>query len=289
MAAKFGFGDYRYELVEGWPNLTAAGVASDIALDSSGRAYIAWREWPYPDVTGGAVLIFDENGKLLETWGEDLYTTPHGMWIGPDDEIFMTDSADHTVRKYAPSGEILMTMGQKGVTGAPGAPFNRPTRAVLSPSGEIFVGDGYGQNRVHRFTSAGEHITSWGADGTGPGQFDLPHDVTVDSNNNVYVMDRENNRCQVFDLEGNFKTEWPRVPGPNDAHLDDDNLLHVATGHEGIHVMTLDGEVIGKWNQHGEGSGEFRGYPHGIWIDSGSNVYVAEVGAQNAIQKFARV
>ena len=145
MVAKFGFGDYRYELVEGWPNLTAAGVASDIALDSSGRAYIAWREWPYPDVTGGAVLIFDENGKLLETWGEDLYTTPHGMWIGPDDEIFMTDSADHTVRKYARSGEILMTIGQKGVTGAPGAPFNRPTRAVLSPSGEIFVGDGYGQ------------------------------------------------------------------------------------------------------------------------------------------------
>ena len=111
------------------------------------------------DLDGGAVLVFDRDGKLLETWGEDLYTTPHGMWIGPQDEIFMTDSADHTVRKYAPSGELLMTLGVKGQPGSPGSPFNRPTRAVMSPGGEIFVGDGYGQNRVHRFTAKGELIT----------------------------------------------------------------------------------------------------------------------------------
>ena len=289
MAVKVGFGNYQYELVEGWPDLPTKGVSSDVAVDSAGRAYIAQREWPYPDVTGGVVFVLDKNGILVNTWGEGLYTTPHGLWIGPGDEIFLTDSADHTVRKYAPSGRLLMTLGKKGKPGAPGAPFNRPTRAVLSPSGEIFVGDGYGQNRVHRFTSDGELITSWGADGTGPGEFNLPHDVTVDSNNRVYVMDRENNRCQVFDVDGNFLTEWKDIPNPNDAVLDDDDMLHIATGHDGIHVMTLEGELVGKWNKNGKGPGQFRGFPHGIWIDREGSVYVAEVGADNAIQKFARV
>jgi DNA-binding beta-propeller fold protein YncE len=289
MTATFGFGNYRYELVEEWAELPKQCVASDVAVDSHGKTYVAIREWPYPDVTGGAVLVFDTNGKLLDTWGEDLYATPHGMWIGPNDEIFMTDSADHTVRKYAPSGELLMTIGVKGQTGELGSPFNRPTRAVMSPAGEIFVGDGYGQNRVHRFTAKGELITSWGEDGTGPGQFNLPHDVTIDADNNVYVLDRENDRCQVFDVDGNFLREWPGVPGPNDSVLADDGLLHIATGHQGIHVMSLDGRMVGKWNQRGERPGEFRGYPHGIWIDDAGAVYVAEVGAANALQKFARV
>ncbi len=289
MSTKVGFDSYRYELVEGWPKLPRSGVASDVAIDSRGRAYVALREWPYPEVSGGAVLVFDKNGNRLESWGEDLYTTPHGIWISPEDEIFVVDSSDHTVRKYAPSGELLMTLGAKDRPGVPGAPFNRPTRAVLSPSGEIFVGDGYGQNRVHRFSADGEHITSWGSDGTGPGQFDLPHDVTVDSDNRVYVMDRENDRCQVFDVDGNYITEWPNVPGPNDAVIDDDGIMHIATGHDGIHVMSLDGKLLGTWNERGEAPGQFRGYPHGIWMDSAGDVYVAEVGADRAIQKFARV
>jgi streptogramin lyase len=288
MAVRFGFGNYNYQLVEGWPQMPRQGIASDVALDSRGRAYIALREPGYPDITGGAVLVFDKDGKYIESWGEDLYTSPHGIWIGPDDEIFMADSFDHTVRKYAPSGELLMTLGKKDVTGAPGMPFNRPTRAVLSSSGEIFVGDGYGQNRVHRFTAQGELVTSWGSDGSGPGQFDLPHDVTVDDNDRVYVMDRSNNRCQVFDNNGTYETEW-RVPAANDAVLDGDNIMHIATAAEGIHVMSLDGKLLGAWGKRGNGPGEFKGYPHGIWHGPDGSVYVAEVGAPNAIQKFERI
>jgi DNA-binding beta-propeller fold protein YncE len=289
MAARFGFGDYQYQLVEGWPKIPRQSVASDVAIDSQGRAYVALREWPYPEAGKGAILIFNKDGSLVDSWGEDLYTTPHGIWISPEDEIFMADSDDHTVRKYAPSGELLMTIGVKDKPGAPGAPFNRPTRAVLSDSGEIFVGDGYGQNRVHRFTAKGELITSWGSDGSGPGQFDLPHDVTVDHSDNVYVMDRSNNRCQVFDANGKYLTEWANVPGPNDAIIDDDNIMHIATAAQGIELRSLDGKLIGRWNQRGEGYGEFKGYPHGIWMDSEGSVYVAEVGADRAIQKFERV
>lgn len=142
---------------------------------------------------------------------------------------------------------------------------------------------------MHRFTSEGELITSWGSDGSGPGQFNLPHDVTVDSDNKVYVMDRENNRCQVFDVDGNYITEWANVPGPNDAILDPDGILHIATGHQGIHVMSLDGTLIGTWGKNGDGPGDFGGYPHGIWMDSDGSVYVSDVGAHSAIRKFARV
>ena len=289
MTTKVGFGNYQYQLVKGWPKLPRKGVASDVALDSQGRAYVALREWPYPEVSGGAVLVFDKDGNLRESWGEDLYTTPHGIWISPEDEIFLVDSSDHTVRKYAPSGELLMTLGVKNQPGAPGDPFNRPTRAFLSGSGEIFVSDGYGQNRVHRFSADGELITSWGSDGSGPGQFNLPHDVTVDSENKVYVMDRENNRCQIFDRDGKYLSEWANVPGPNDAIIDVDGIMHIATGHEGVHLMTLDGKLIGTWGQKGDGLGQFRGFPHGIWMDPEGSVYVAEVGAESAIQKFARI
>lgn len=289
MAARFGFGNYQYELVEGWPSMARKGVASDVAIDSQGHAYVALRDAPFPEVMSGAILVFDRDGKLLETWGDDLYTTPHGIWISPEDEVFVADSADHTVRKYRTSGELLMTLGEKDNPGQPGSPFNRPTRAVLSRAGEIFVGDGYGQNRVHRFTGSGQLLNSWGSDGDGPGQFNLPHDVTVDDNDNVYVMDRENNRCQVFDVDGNYQREWPDVPSANDATIDSDGIMHIATAHDGIHLMTLDGELLGAWNRRGEGQGEFKGFPHGIWIDSYGAVYVAEVGADNAIQKFARV
>lgn len=119
MATRVGFGDYQYELVEGWPKLPRKGVASDVAVDSKGRAYVALREWPHPETTGGAILVFDKNGNHIESWGEDLYTTPHGIWISPDDEIFVADSTDHTVRKYATSGEILMTIGVKDRPGEP--------------------------------------------------------------------------------------------------------------------------------------------------------------------------
>ena len=147
---------------------------------------------------GGAVLVFDRNGKMLDSWGQDLFTTPHGIWIGPNDEVLLADSNDHTVRKYTPSGELRLTLGTKGEAGAPGAPFNRPTRAALTGAGDLFVSDGYGQDRVHRFTGDGELVLSFGETGKGPGRLNLPHDVTVGDDDRVYVLDRENRRCQVF-------------------------------------------------------------------------------------------
>ena len=105
----------------------------------------------------------------------------------------------------------------------------------------------------------------------------------------MYVIDRENGRVQVFTADGEYITEWDDVPGGNDAVIDDDGVMHVATGHGPIILKRQDGETVGTWGERGEEAGRFSGYPHGIWIDSQGDVYVAQVGAQLALDKFARV
>jgi DNA-binding beta-propeller fold protein YncE len=307
--ARFGFGDYQYELVRDWPKFPKAVIASDIATDSKGLAYVPARDTDSngaQNLRSGSIQIFDRNGTFMRSFGEDLCIIPHGIWINSNDEIFHTDMKEQTVRKFAPSGELLMTLGTPGELGPEGSPFRGPTRAVQSQSGDIYVSDGYEQNRIHRFTPEGELTLSWGKGdpvyyqehtlgnvtgvaGEGPGEFNLPHDVTVDRNGRVYIMDRSNNRCQVFDSEGAYITEWADIRGPNDAVIDENDVMHVVEAPGTVLVITLEGEVLGRWGRHGEGIGEFRGYPHGVWMDPNGDIYVAEVGAENALQKFARV
>lgn len=311
MARQWGVAGYRYEFVENWPRVEIKGVAADVAGDSEGHIYTVVRD-PKPDGSFGDIspgtghmLVFDRDGTLLEKREEGRLSSPHGLWINGDNEIFHADCGHHTVTRYSQSGEVLMTLGTQGQTGAPGEPFNMCTRATQSRSGDIFVSDGYGQNRVHRFSSEGKHILSFGSGdpvfiqwwrgeevtgsaGTGPGEFNLPHHVLVDDDDNVYVMDRTNNRCQIFDIEGNYLREWSDVRGPNDAVIDGAGVMHIV-GAEGLELRTLGGELIGRWGEKGEGPGHFTNGPHGVFIDDEDSLYVAEVGGNNRLQKFARV
>jgi len=313
MSAKFGKNDYQYQLVEGWGDWPINGVASDVAVDSSGNVFVAVRTLQTPEENYGTILIFDQKGNTVARWGDEYCSTPHGLWINERDEIWLADSGNHAVRKFDTSGKLLKTLGTPGELGPYGSPFRSPTRAVESEDGDIFVSDGYWQNKVHRFDPDGKHITTWGEGepvfkkeawelyrseicceakgvaGTGPGQFNLPHDVTVDTDKNVYVMDRENNRCQMFDSNGQYLKEWSDIRGPNDAVIIDGNIMVVAEGVGSILTISLDGQVLDRWGQRGDNLGEFRGYPHGIWVDQNQDLYVAEVGADKALQKFARL
>ncbi len=311
MARQWGVGDYRYELVENWPQVVVNGVAADVAGDSEGRVYVVVRDpradGTFIDITPGTghMLVFDRDGSLLETREDRKLSSPHGLWINDVDEIFHADCGHHTVTKYSKSGEVLMTLGTHGHPGAPGEPFNMCTRATQTRSGDILVSDGYGQNRVHRYSSEGDHILSFGSGdpvfiqgwrgeeitgtaGIGPGEFNLPHHVLADDDDNVYVMDRSNNRCQIFDIYGNYLREWPEVLGPNDAVIDRHGVMHIV-GHAGVELRTLDGTLIGRWGEKSEGAGHFTNSPHGVYIDSEESIYVAEVGGNNRLQKFARV
>ena len=306
MSKRLGFGNYQYELVEGWPRVPIQGAAADVAVDSEGRVYVGVRN-PKPDGSVGTsrtgvghVVVLDRDGREIGNWG-NVFVAPHGVWVNQDDEIFVADAGGHTITKHAPTGEMLLTLGTKGQAGAPGEPFNLPTHAVQAPKGDILVSDGYGQNRIHRFTPRGEHVLSFGSGrvvfqvenagppSTGPGEFNVPHDLVVDRDSRVMVMDRENNRWQVFTLEGELVSINEAVTHPNKAVFDADGVLHIAGG-AGIEIWQRDGTRIGSWGEKGSQPGQFmRGSVHGAWMDAEGSIYTAEAGFNNRLQKFARV
>ncbi len=117
----YGSGDYRYEVVEGWGQIPQLGLASAIACDSQDRVYVFNRS-PNP-----AMLVFERDGKFIGSWGEDIFKAPHGIWISPDDEIYTTDTDDHTVRRFSLSGELLQTWGTVD------APVHRGSHLIDQP------------------------------------------------------------------------------------------------------------------------------------------------------------
>ena len=207
-----------YDVVQGWEQLPAGFSHPDVAavaVDHSGRVYLFCRaEHP--------VLVYERDGRFVRSWGEGLFTMrAHGITVAPDGSVWCVDDGDQTARKFDPDGRLLLTLGTSGRasdTGYDGTtvasiarggpPFNRPTNLAVAPNGELYVTDGYGNARVHRFSSKGELVGSWGEPGTGPGQFMLPHGIAVHRDGRVFVADRENDRIQIFSPDGEFLGEW---------------------------------------------------------------------------------
>lgn len=287
-------------VVPGWgfgPDAPAFGLVSTVATDQHGTVYVLCRT-PNP-----AMHLFAADGRFLRTW-QHPFVAPHGLWIGPDARVYTTDTGDHTVRIFAPDGALLQTLGTPGHPGAPGTPFNQPTRAVAGPSGDLFVTDGYGQNRVHRCSPDGRLRHSWGEPGSGPGQFDTPHSLWVDDDERVYVVDRGNARVQVFAGDGAFLAAWEGFRFPHDIFRAPDGTFlvtdcaprepagtlpyHQTMPSAPIRRFTRDGECLGGTGRAGTQPGEFRDCPHAIWIDPAGAAYVSEVVSHDRLQKFAR-
>ena len=171
---------FGYEADDGWAKLPSGmswPEVAAVAADSRDRIYV-FNRGAHP------VMVFDRGGTFLFSWGQGLFVRPHGMCIGPDDSVYCTDDSDHTVRKYTPDGQLLLTLGTSGKpsdTGATsmdfrtilrsGPPFHYPTNLALSPEGDLYISDGYGNARVHKFSADGQLLFSWGEPGSGPGQF----------------------------------------------------------------------------------------------------------------------
>jgi sugar lactone lactonase YvrE len=192
--------------------------------------------------------------------------------------------------QFTATGELLRTIGTKGYrsdTGVDpndfsssaykhvthgGGPFNLPTDIALTPSGEMFITDGYGNARVHKFAADGTYLFSWGEPGTGPGEFNMPHGVWIDRHGRVLVCDRENDRVQVFSQEGEFLNSWPtRLIGPAVFYVDDEDIVYIPEHNGGmVSVLTLEGERLAQW-----GDPMYRSC-HGIWGDSHGDLYVVQ-------------
>jgi hypothetical protein len=295
-----GSDPYRYERVEGWFRLPEYFQLEQkhrmsppcVACDSRDRVYI-FSGSRHP------LIILDKNGSFVSCWGEGHFTNPHGVFIGPDDSVFLVDRQAHVVEKFSSDGELLMTMGQRGwasPTGG-GMPFNMPTHVLVAPAGEVFVSDGYGNSRIHKFSSEGELIKSWGEAGTGPGQFNVPHCTVIDGRGTLYVLDRNNHRIQLFSEDGEFIDMWTDFRYPEAAYLDrEEEILYIVEGLPGpenrprITIRDLKGKILSEWGgRESQGKGVMDA-PHGLWVDSESSIYVAEgEPGLRCIHKFAKV
>lgn len=309
----YGAGKYTYELVEGWAKLPEGWKFIDVcglAIDSRDRVYVLNRgEHP--------VIVFDREGNLLTTWGEGHFKRAHGAGIGPDGSIYCTDDGHHTVSKFTPEGKLLMELGTKdqpsdtGFVHTPGKsltaclptikrggpPFNRPTGVSLTSSGEIYVSDGYGNARVHKFSPNGKLLLSWGEPGDGPGQFRLPHSVLVDRQGRVWVPDRENRRIQIFDAGGKFLDQWTDLDRPTEVRIDNDGVVYVSELLQRVSIFAPNGKLLARWGSQGEDkTTALFVAPHTIAIDSRGDIYVGEVSTASGgidkgprtVQKFAR-
>jgi sugar lactone lactonase YvrE len=291
MGTVIGSGEFRYEVVEGWGKLPPGWSYKEVAavgVDRQDRVY-AFTRGEHP------VIVFDRDGNFLRSWGEGVFKRAHGVTMGPDDTIYLTDDGDHTVRKCTLEGKVLLQLGVPGKA-APfqsGEPFNRCTHVALSPEGEIYVSDGYGNSRVHKYTADGKLLFSWGEPGTDPGQFNIVHNICADRDGYVYVADRENHRVQVFDRNGKYETQWNHMHRPCALYLSSSARPLCYIGELGpgmevnreipnlgprLSIYDLEGKLRARLGdlRAGEKPGQFLA-PHGLAMDSRGDLYVAEV------------
>lgn len=285
----FGSGTYTYEVEPGWGKLPSGwewGWIPGVACDSKDNVYVYSRS-EHP------LVIFDREGNFLDSWGENVLEDAHGIFIDDQDNVWCVERDTHCVHKFNSKGEVVLTIGTPGEPGeSDGDPFRKPTDLGIASNGDLFISDGYGNARVHKYTATGQHLLSWGEWGDGPGQFELSHCVRLDKQDRVWVCDRTNNRIQIFDTDGNFLTEWTGLAHPDTIYFDpNDDVVYVAELDQQVSIYSMAGELLSQWGGRvpSEKPGEFLACPHGIWSDSRGDLYVGQVQADGQLQKFVRV
>jgi len=272
--------DPSYRVVPDFPQVPPSltlGAVSAVAINSQGNVLVFHRGEP-------PILIFDSRGKLHRSFGDGLFTSAHGLRIDASDNVWVTDNANHTVTKFSPDGAILMKLGEKNVAGEDDTHFNKPADIAFAANGDFYIADGYGNSRVVKFNKSGQFLKAWGKKGTAPGEFNLPHAVQIDNQGHVYVADRENNRIQIFDAEGNFLREFAGM-SPFGLFITPDQSLFVADGRANkVLKLRLDGKVLTSWGATGPEPGHFQ-LPHGLTVARDGAIYVTEITGKR-IQKF---
>ncbi len=288
-----GGGDFVYEELTDWarfPDGWGSKEVVDVVVDAHDRVY-AFDRGDHP------LTVFEADGTLVTSWGEGAFTRPHGVTIrneaGHGEVIYCVDDDGHWIGKFTPAGELLMSIGRRDepAPAQSGNPFNRPTKVAFDPkTDDLYITDGYGNARVHKYSTEGEHLFSWGDYGTDPGQFNLPHSVCTDPQGRVYIADRENHRIQIFDDQGNYLEQWNNLHRPCGLHIRDD-LVYIGqlkteqavnSDYPNIGacvtIHDLSGRCLARLGdiRPGEGPGQFIA-PHGLSVDSRGDIYVGEV------------
>ena len=217
------------------------------------------------------IIKFDPDGNVVTMFGSRMFAWPHGLHVDRDGNVWVTEAGSgessqvagrvfgHQVFKFSPQGELLMTLGEAGVSGDGPYHLTAPSDVVTAPNGDIFVVDGHnqtGNNRIVRYSSDGTFIKAFGETGHGPGQLYGPHAIAMDANGRLFVADRQNMRIVIFDQEGNFVNRWTQFGMPSDISIDDNGKIYVAdsesdmTQNPGWEKGIRIGDVETGWVEH---------------------------------------
>ena len=268
--------------------LTFAGDVAAVAVGADERIYV-FNRGPQ------RMVVLEPDGSYAGGWGSAQdYARPHGVTVCADGDLLLVDAGSHVVEKVRPDGERVLRLGTHGRSAAAysGEPFHKPTDAAEHPANrEIFVADGYGNSRIHRYDAGGRHIASWGEPGAGQHQLSNPHGLCLLDDDHLAVCDRENYRIQIFDLDGGLVDSWHwhhpcAIRRSGDllyvAELGAPAYMHGAIPDMGccVTVATLAGTVVGRLGDRYPGTEEGRFLsPHGIAVAPDGVLYVAEVNA----------
>jgi hypothetical protein len=293
-----------YAVDPAWPQKPSGftwAEMSSIAVDSNDNVYLVTRANP-------PVQVYDASGKFIRSWGQDTIKTPHHMKIDHEGNIWITDIGYHTVQKYDSQGKLLLTIGTKGEAGRDKTHLNQPTDIAITPKGDVFVSDGYGNARVVHFDRTGKFVNEWGELGSKPGQFSIPHAICVDSKGRLYVADRNNVRVQVFDQTGKLLDVWNNVITPWGFCVTakdeiwvcgsspmrwrkEDSALGCPPKDQVFMKFNGDGKLLQLWTVPKGADGLERpgelNWVHCIAEDSKGNLYAGDIKGKKA-QKFVR-
>jgi sugar lactone lactonase YvrE len=258
------------------------------------------------------VFQFDLSGKLLKAFGAGLFAWPHGMHVDRQGNVWVTDATGiggepppgvgHVIYKFSANGELLMTLGKKGVAGAGQDTFNQPSDVLVAPNGDIFVADGHGaggNNRIVKFSGDGKFIKEWGSTGEADGQFRDPHALAMDSQGRLFVGDRANNRIQIFDQDGTHIASWTQFSRPSGLYIDANDILYATDSESntrrnpgwkrGVYIGNARDGVVTAFipDPEPDPDNSATSGAEGVTADAEGNVYGAEVGPRT-LRKYTK-
>ena len=311
-----------YRAVENWAKLPEGrswGSTSGVDIDPDGTSvWVAERCGAFappslmkpgtPFACDGSslppILKFDSSGKLVRSFGAGLLLFPHGLHVDRDGNVWVTDGLGkdgkgHQVFKFSPEGKVLLTLGKAGVAGSGPDEFNAPSAVIVAPNGDIFVGDGHGRDtnaRIVKFTKDCKFVKAWGKKGSGAGEIDIPHALAMDSRRRLFLGDRQNNRIQIFDQDGNYLDQWFQFSRPSGVFIDKNDMIYVADSESesvsknhdgwkrGIRVGRVSDGAVTAFIPDPVEKTTGTSAAEGVAADANGNIFGAEVGPKRLMK-----
>lgn len=231
------------------PPMTLEGISA-VAGDQKGNIYVIHRP-----ASGDPVVVVDQTGNLIRSWGKGMFKTPHGIRVDPAGNVWTVDAKTSMVYKFTPEGKKLLEISVGDVPD-PSRDFCGATDVAFARNGHVYVSDGYCNGRVLEYDADGKKVRQWGQRGTGPGEFNLAHAIAISPQGNVYVADRGNGRLQWFDPQGKFLGELKYGGELYNVTFNQAGDLYVSTHVKGVPLDTefnmvkidpVSGKMLGRF------------------------------------------